>query len=551
MVLRHTPLVHPDRLTSPESYRQLSRRGEDEQFRSTLERLIGDENFASLRRSLSSEGAVSVTGVLPSAQFELFRRTYDAEMKAKGSRGSLHGYLNVASSIPLLGSPSLWETVAHPLFVVVIAHALGGPVKLVDLRAKDTYPVDVVARDNTLHLDNSPFIDEYKVVVTWSLGSVKGPSGQGLTYLPRTNRLFRQCFVDSDGNVWSDEDACIFPSETRVDEALSAQALFLEEACPLVVDLTDLEAPCHTIFAASRLIHHRYRTSIGAGRSAVMASFHRTDDSPEQFTSQESCPSPLGQFIVTGGSREQFLTSVRHEMPRIARALNRMAEQPGFVVDPQHHTLAGRTLDEWYARQCEGVTLNKLRAQRMAQDLVQGTSAVERLVRRLQHDVQGPLNMPFFADMRETRRKRARIWLREMPPEGISEVVEMEWLRLRRNLTTEGPAGSPIADLLACLRDLDRLLTKSQAPTDRTEHSGSTVEEAIWSLPSFIKDLTITASWLAEDDTDSVITATAFAFLASSLSFRWFTLENTGKCITRRLFQLYLDLVHDVPDLQV
>lgn len=179
MFLRHTPLVHPDELISPESYRQLSRRAEDEQFRSMLEDLVGHEHFALSLRTLSAEGAVSVTGVLPSAQFDRFRRSYDAELKARGSHGSLHSYLNIASSIPLLNNPGLWETAAHPLFVVLIAHALGGPVKLVDLRAKDTYPIDVVARDNTLHLDNSPFIDEYKVVVTWSLGSAKGPSGRG------------------------------------------------------------------------------------------------------------------------------------------------------------------------------------------------------------------------------------------------------------------------------------------------------------------------------------------------------------------------------------
>ena len=70
------------------------------------------------------------------------------------------------------------------------------------------------------------------------------------------------------------------------------------------------------------------------------------------------------------------------------------------------------------------------------------------------------------------------------------------------------------------------------------------------SMPHFIKDLRITASWLVDDDADSVITATAFAFLAASLSSTWFTLGDCGQRVASRLFQRYRDLVHDVSDPQ-
>lgn len=540
MPLRHTPLVTSDRLTSPQSYRQLSRRTADDRFRATLEGLIGSETFGSLCRSLASEGAVSVTGLVPPAHFDRFRRVYDAEMWAGGSRGSLHSYLNVALSRPLLDSPGLWETVAHPLFVVLVAYALGGPVKIVDMRAKDTYPVDVVARDNTLHLDNSPFMDEYKIAVTWTLGTARGPSGQGLTYLPRTNRLFRNCFVEADGTVWSDEDACIFPSEARVDEALAAQAGHLGTG---VVHLTDLAAPCHTIFAASRLVHHRYRTSAGAARSAVMASFHRTDDSPESLGAREPGDSSLTRFLVAGGSPEEFLASVRSEMPRIVAALDRMVGRPDSVVDPRRHLLTGKDFEEWYSRQREGVTLNSLRARRMA-DTARHASAAERLVQRLQYDVQGPLNMPFFADMRETRRKRARIRLREMSPEDIADVVAAEFARA--GALDAGPyPGTPVADLRGCLRDLDRLLSESRGRTSGDGAPAPADEGTARSLPSFVGDLRITASWLEDADTDSVITATAFALLAAALSSRWFALGGAGRGVTERLLRRYLALAGD------
>lgn len=542
MPLRHTPLVSADRLASPQSYRQLARPAADEQFRAALEDLVGRQAFDSLHRALATEGAVSLTGLLPPDLFDEFRQTYDAEMRAKGSRGSLHSYLNVVSSAALLGSSGLWETVAHPLLVVLIAYALGGPVKIVDLRAKDTYPVDVVARDNTLHLDNSPFMDEYKVVVTWTLGSVRGPSGQGLTYLPHTSRLFRQCIVAPDGSVWSDEDACIFPSKERVDEVLQAQAGFLDVPEPLVVHLTDLDTPCHTMFAASRLVHHRYRTSAGAARSAVMASFHRTEDSDERLGATEAGSSPLQQFLAVGGSREQFLTAVRQEIPGIETALERVVNGSRLIVDPRQHLLTGQALEAWYARQCAGVTLNNLRARRLENTAARLESPVEQLVQRLQYDLQGPLNMPFFADTRETRRKRARIWLREMSAEAIHEVVETVCARSVDGSGAALPAssGGSIAELRSLLLDLHLLLSKSRAGPGG---EGSADGSAVRSLPSFIGDLKITVSWLTESDTDSLVTATAFAALGSALCAKWLGLGAEGEVIAMRLLRDYMTLV--------
>ncbi|MFG3657089.1 hypothetical protein [Streptomyces sp. NPDC047706] len=517
-----------------------------------LDNLIGTQALGPLSRALTDEGAVSTTGILSAVQFDDFRQTYDAEIQAGGSRGTLHSYLNIASSTPLLTNAGLWDAVAHPLFAVLIAHALGGPIKIIDMRAKDTYPVDVVARDNTLHLDNSPFIDEYKVVVTWSLGSTKGPSGQGLTYLPRTNRLFRQCFVEADGSVWSDEDACIFPFESRVNEVLAAQADFLQTPDPLVVHLTDLDAPCHTIFAASRLVHHRYRTSIGAARSAVMASFHRTDDSEEQLGSKEPGHTPLKRFLIAGGSQEQFLSAVRHEKPAIEAALDRISARPDLMVDPRRHALTGRAFTQWYSRQCAGVTLNNLRTRQMSQNTAVRASLVGRLVERLQYDLQGPLNMPFFADMRETRRKRARIWLREMSAEDIHEIIEAECMRSPHALSQAGQkaAHCSATALRGLLLNLGQLLSQSPLAAEAGAVRGPTDAWAVRSLPSFIRDLTVTASWLEEGDRDSLTTATAFALLASALSSRRFSLGEEGHHISKRLLHGYAALVNDTVDTQ-
>jgi hypothetical protein len=373
--------------------------------------------------------------------------------------------MTVGDSSALLDNPNVREAFAHPLFVALIAYALAGPVKIVDLRAKDTQPVDVVARDNTLHVDNSPFMDEFKVIVTWTLGTGQGPSGQGLTYLPRTNRLFRQCFVGADGNAWSDEDGCIFPTQSRVDEALTAQARFFDDRHPRIVHLKDMEAPCHTIFAASRLVHHRYRTSTGSPRSAIMASFHRADDGTGLLGVTDVGGTDFDRFLLAGGAEQAFLDVLRDEARRIVATLKTAVSRLGFVIDPDRHLLRGERLRAWYARQGAGVSLNKLRAATLAKSLNDGTPAVNRLVARMQYDLQGPLNMPLYADMSEEMRKRARIVIREMAPEHVFDIVTRQGadsILRTAPAPPHRPSSQLVEDLCYNLLALERLMSSAQ-----------------------------------------------------------------------------------------
>lgn len=59
---------------------------------------------------------------------------------------------------------------------------MGGPIRLTDIRGKDTAPVSINSQDNMLHLDDSPFRSEYKILLGWQTGTVKGPTGQNFTY---------------------------------------------------------------------------------------------------------------------------------------------------------------------------------------------------------------------------------------------------------------------------------------------------------------------------------------------------------------------------------
>ncbi|MFI7022550.1 hypothetical protein ACIBMZ_07505 [Micromonospora sp. NPDC049900] len=552
MSTRYAPLVSAAELARPQAYRQLRRPEVAEDFRRAVEALVGQacrgeadgvrlaEAFVAMSRDLAGEGALSFAGLLSAARFAAARTAYDAEMSTSGSRGTLHNYLNASHSRRLLDDPHFRETFAHPLLVALVAHALGGPVKIVDLRAKDTQPLDVVARDNTLHIDNNPFMDEFKVIVTWTLGTDRGPAGQGLTYLPRTNRLFRQCSVDAGGAASSDEDSCIFPSRARVDEALAAQARFFDDRQPRVVHLENLTAPCHTIFAASRVVHHRYRTSTGAPRSAIMASFHRVDDGTDQLGVPDLTGSDLDRFLLAGPAGSSFLEVLRGEVTRIVAALRLSLSRPGLVVDTDRRLLTGEALRTWYARQSAGVTLNRLREADLAGD--GAVSADERLVRRMRYDLQGPLNMPLYADMSEEVRKRARIVIREMAPEQIHDCLT----RLRADWVRQGaPApedDDAVTELCRCLGVLEAAMPQA-APSGRVHPAWGPTDgrRVADSLHRFVLDLERTARRV--DDPDSLVTAAAFGALGAALAADLLVLDDGARQVTARLYARYAALV--------
>ncbi|MCZ7438327.1 hypothetical protein O7598_18110 [Micromonospora sp. WMMC241] len=557
MNARPASLVAAEELASPSAYRQLGRQRTDRRFRREVAAMVADvcrsepdgrllfDTFLSLTEALEAEGALSFAGLLPEQRFTGARQAYDAAVHARGSRGSLHNYLNVVDTEDLLAHPDFRETFAHPLLVVLVAYALGGPVRIIDLRAKDTHPVDVVARDNTLHVDNSPFMDEFKVVVTWRTGTGQGPSGQGLTYLPRTNRLLRQCVVDDDGSVRSDEDSCIFASRDRVDEALAAQARFFADRQPRVVHLRDLSAPCHTIFAASRLVHHRYRTSAGGPRSAVMASFHRTDEGTGVLGVTDVAGSGLDRFLLGGEDAAPFLDLVRAESPRIVAALGRARHRSGFVVDPERHLLRGDDLDAWYARQSAGISLNRLRAAGLADSRDQGISEMRRLVLRMQYDLQGALNMPLYADLREEVRKRARIVIREMAPEHIHDILARP-----RYAPVLGdppapdrrPVGELTEELSEALGTLARLMSGGPARASAGPVWGATgARAAVSALRRFVVDLRVAGE--AVTDQESVVTAFVFGALGAALATDLLGLGEPGDHVAAGLLGTYLGLV--------
>jgi hypothetical protein len=148
---------------------------------------------------------------------------YDLIMESNGSRSLLHSYVNLRSHPEFLGNADFSGAFIHPLLIALMAGRIGGPVRMVDARGNDAEPLSVKAQDNMLHIDNTPFKDEYKVLVTWEKGAATGPRGQNFVYLPGTQLGFRNSFEGADGHAWSTENGSIFVTPQNVDQLFSFQ----------------------------------------------------------------------------------------------------------------------------------------------------------------------------------------------------------------------------------------------------------------------------------------------------------------------------------------
>lgn len=538
-------LVAEHGLDSPWSYLQVSRKSASSNYRGLLDehvallcaRLRPEDDLVSVWNSLccavNDDGAVSLTQLLPAATFKAAQSAYDVEMETHGSRGSIHSYLNVARADSLLRVREVWHMFAHPLLLALVSWRLGAAVRLVDLRGKDTEPLDVVARDNTLHLDNSPFMDEVKLLVSWTRGTATGPSGQGFTYLPRTHHLYRSSFATPNGDVMSDEDGCIFATGRQVNLALSSQIEGDEGYGVRVVSLTNLDHPCHTVFPASRLIHHRYRTSDGPPRSALIASFHRIDD-----RSSYAGPRLEGEAnfdsLLDPASEQDFLDALVSHGDWLVEGLDRIRRGHTTLVDTRAHELIGPTLTEWYTRQCAGANLSDLASSALAN--LGETSPSERAATRLRYDLQGPLNMPLFADMREEERKPARIAIREASADQIREVAVKHERQICDFVPKPAAVSVPrtaaqlheyVGSSLAVLRRLKPGSSSGQGTSDVAMHL---------SMVRFLEDLQVSIRWL--EDLTSLVTAAAFALVAAEMARSW----DPHRAELRELADLIFDL---------
>ncbi len=383
--------------------------------------------FVALTAQLETRGAVIFGSLISKEKFGKLVDAYTRVNQHHGSQSWIHSYINLGNNLDFLGDPEFSGAFLHPLLVAMVSYQIGGPLRIVDARGKDAEPISVLAQDNMLHIDNTPFNDEYKVILTWERGVASGPKGQNFVVIPGTHHGLRNCFVNDQGQAWSTENASIFISEQKIQQAFDVQSKAFGYRSAAVVEIHHEDKPLTTVFASGSLVHHRYRTAGGRARSCLTVAF-RGVDNPGQFVDTRH----LGD-MVQDHKLNRFLFGF-HDKHTGAAFIDACAEQAGPILDKlQDLSLSRdgaeivdqttRELSEQEVKIWKGVctlapTVETLKARaRLFEvgDRLDHAGFVDLIEKLMIFDKHGPLDLILYEDSHEEIRKWSRNQIREMP----------------------------------------------------------------------------------------------------------------------------------------
>jgi hypothetical protein len=287
-----------------------------------------------------------------------------------------------------------------------------------------------------LHIDNTPFNDEYKVILTWKRGEPLGPQGQNFVFLPGTQKGVRQCMMTG-GKPWSSENASIFITPESVEKMLGFQESLTGKRS--VVEVTHPDKPLTTLFAAGSLVHHRHRTEEGLARSCMILAFHRAEDNPGQLINASRLESTaantdalyqhlLGETV----DEEQFLEALMSKTGAIVELLDKMSsddDAPEEIL-PKARELPIEHIKKWI----DDCTIAPTVAEKKAEANIvplgkQFTPAefVEHVGKMMSFDKHGPLDLILYPDAHEEIRKWARNQIREKNSTLLQDQLKANW----------------------------------------------------------------------------------------------------------------------------
>jgi hypothetical protein len=390
--------------------------------------------FMQLAAMMETNGAAIFGNMINTEAFKALIDAYQNKLSTDGSKSWIHSYINMGNHPDFLTNEKFNGALAHPLLIALISYGAGGPIRMVDARGKDAEPLAVQAQDNMLHIDNTPFRKEYKIILTWERGKPSGPKGQNFVFIPGTHKGVRNSKVDAEGKAWSTEDGSIFTSKEAVQAVFNQQSKTLGTSTPLVVEATHPDMSLTTVFEAGALVHHRYRTKEkDVPRSCVISAYHRAEDNPGQFLSEEHLskvakPGSLMHLMMgkhSDNSEEKFINALLDATPDLANKMNEiMGQTEGAKLVPYSaRTLSESELETWKKTVTSAPTVEaiKIREQFFK---VGDTLTLELMAKMIKFDKHGPLDLILYGDGHEEIRKWARNRIREMPASRLEERIQ-------------------------------------------------------------------------------------------------------------------------------
>ena len=442
--VRGTPikpdLVEPEDVKAPAHYNRFTQLEEKEKFREKLATALhaewvknnGEEKsaalintFMQLTKSVDDTGAVIFGDLINKEHFTNLIQNYTEILQTRGSKSWIHSFVNFGNHPEFLTNPDFNGAFLHPLLIALISYSAGGPIRIVDARGKDAEPLAVMAQDNMLHIDNTPFRSEFKIIVTWERGKPRGPKGQNFVFIPGTHKGVRNCFIDPDGKAFSTEDASIFITQTAVQQVFDIQQKLLKNNANAVVEVTDKDKPLTTVFQAGALVHHRYRTmEKNTPRSCIIVAFHRAQDNPGQFmrpdqVNQYAKENDLLKLLLGSHSHntaDNFILGLLQQTNLISNKIEEIIQQNGTVILPQkQRELSSDELETWKKVVTSSPTVEAIKISKN----IPFENWRQCLVEMMKYDKHGPLDLILYADGHEEIRKWARNRIREMSLEDL------------------------------------------------------------------------------------------------------------------------------------
>ncbi|CCD55752.1 hypothetical protein BofuT4_P153140.1 [Botrytis cinerea T4] len=177
-----------------------------------------EARFLEAVNMLESDDATLFGGLVYPAFFEKLVEAYDKVQEAAGNNTFVHSFVSMAVQNEFIMGENYVDVFAHPLIIAITAYLMGGAIRIQESRGRNTDPIAINAQDNTLYVDNTPFKEEYKVLLNWQCGQVKDPSGQNFTFLPLTYKGNRDILTSNDGLPWSTERDSLSTSHKAIDK---------------------------------------------------------------------------------------------------------------------------------------------------------------------------------------------------------------------------------------------------------------------------------------------------------------------------------------------
>jgi hypothetical protein len=443
-------LVRPEEVRAPLVYKRFLDTEKKEAFRADLLNCLEEsvsavhgpekgriirEEFVRLADDLDRNGAFVLGSIIQSEDFRKLIEAYTQIIEGSGSKSWIHAYVNLANHPDFLTNKEFNSAFLHPLLIALVSYRIGGPVRIVDGRGKDAEPISVLAQDNMLHIDNTPFNDEYKIILTWKKGEPLGPQGQNFVFLPGTHKGVRQCMGEK--HPWSSENASIFITPDSVERMLDFQQKVIGKRS--VVEVTHPDKPLTTLFAAGSLVHHRHRTESGLSRSCMILAFHRAEDNPGQLIDESHLEKTAAatdilyqRLFGKSGSDEEYLKVLMGKSAEMVRLLDSMSSEPDCPeqIQPEAKELGKEDIQAWIGHCTEAPSVAVKKAEKNVVPLgkeFENGSFVEHVSTMMTFDKHGPLDLILYPDAHEEIRKWARNQIREKEPALLHKQIEEDW----------------------------------------------------------------------------------------------------------------------------